>query len=61
MTPARVLVFILLVLTVVFVFENTAQTEIRLLIPVITMPLWVALLIPGVIGLLSGMYLIRRR
>lgn len=61
MTPGRVLVFVLLALTVVFIFENTAQTEIRLLIPVIVMPLWVALLIPGVIGLLSGMYLARRR
>ncbi|GAA3647647.1 LapA family protein [Streptomyces fenghuangensis] len=61
LTPGRVLVLLLLAATLVFVFQNTERTEIRLLVPVVTMPLWVALLIPGVIGLLSGMYLVRRR
>ncbi|WP_410535782.1 DUF1049 domain-containing protein [Streptomyces sp. KL2] len=60
-SPGRVLVLLLLAATLVFVFQNTARTEIRLLVPIVTMPLWVALLIPGVIGLLSGMYLVRRR
>ncbi|MCI0384401.1 DUF1049 domain-containing protein [Streptomyces sp. CNQ085] len=61
LTPGKVLVLLLLAATLVFVFQNTGQTEIRLLVPIVTMPLWVALLIPGVIGLLSGMYLVRRR
>ncbi|SFK63801.1 DUF1049 domain-containing protein [Streptomyces pini] len=61
LTPGRVLALLLLAVTLVFVFQNTEQTEIRLLVPIVTMPLWVALLIPGVIGLLSGMYLVRRR
>ncbi|MTE21613.1 hypothetical protein F0L17_21345 [Streptomyces sp. TRM43335] len=61
MTPGRALVFLLLVAGIVFVFQNTGRTEIRLLVPVVTMPLWVALLIPGAIGLLTGMYLVRRR
>ncbi|WP_155072326.1 DUF1049 domain-containing protein [Streptomyces taklimakanensis] len=60
-TPGRALVFLLLVAGIVFVFQNTGRTEIRLLVPVVTMPLWVALLIPGAIGLLTGMYLVRRR
>ncbi|MDG9701432.1 DUF1049 domain-containing protein [Streptomyces sp. DH37] len=61
LAPGRVLVLLLLAATLVFVFQNTDETEIRLLVPVVTIPLWVALLIPGVIGLLSGMYLVRRR
>ncbi|CAL9555507.1 DUF1049 domain-containing protein [Streptomyces atacamensis] len=61
LTPGKVLVLLLLAATLVFVFQNTARTEVRLLVPIVTMPLWVALLIPGVIGLLSGMYLVRRR
>jgi uncharacterized integral membrane protein len=34
---------VLTVLAVVFVFQNNQLTEIRVLIPVVTMPLWAAL------------------
>ncbi|MEE1941909.1 DUF1049 domain-containing protein [Streptomyces sp. TRM 70361] len=60
-TPGRLAVLLLTALALVFVFQNTGQTRIRLLVPVVTMPLWVALLIPGVVGVLAGMYLVRRR
>ncbi|WP_432133850.1 MULTISPECIES: LapA family protein [unclassified Streptomyces] len=60
-TPARIAVLVLAVLALVFIFENTQKTEIRLLIPVVTMPLWTALLATGLIGVLCGAYLMRRR
>ncbi|MCX4996874.1 LapA family protein [Streptomyces longwoodensis] len=57
LSPARIAVLVLAVLGLVFIFENTADTEIRLLVPVVTMPLWVALLATGLIGALCGSYL----
>lgn len=61
MTPARVVVLLLAVLVLVFIFQNNDSTEIRLLIPEVTMPLWVALLATCVIGALCGAYFMRRR
>ncbi|MFJ7076986.1 DUF1049 domain-containing protein [Streptomyces sp. NPDC098781] len=61
MTPARITVLVLVALSLIFIFENTRKTEIRLLIPEVTMPLWVALLGMGVIGALCGAYFMGRR
>lgn len=61
MTPGRAAVIALAVLGLVFIFENTRHTKIRLLIPEVTMPLWVALLGTGLIGALCGAYFMRRR
>lgn len=61
MTPGRIAVLVIAVLTLVFIFENTHHTKIRLLIPEVTMPLWVALLGTGLIGALCGAYFMRRR
>ncbi|MFK0291794.1 DUF1049 domain-containing protein [Streptomyces sp. NPDC090442] len=52
---------LLCVLALVFIFENRAEAQIRLIIPIITMPLWVALLIVWVIGLISGLWFASRR
>ncbi|MDI3417369.1 LapA family protein [Streptomyces luteolus] len=60
-TPARLTVAALGVLGLVFIFENTSHTKIRLLIPEVTMPLWTALLATGLIGALCGAYFMRRR
>lgn len=60
-TPARVVVVLLAVLALIFVFENTRTTRIRLLIPEVTMPLWTALLATGLIGALCGAYFMKRR
>ncbi|MFF5496577.1 LapA family protein [Streptomyces aquilus] len=60
-TPARIVVLLLAVLALIFIFENTGETRIRLLIPEVTMPLWTALLATGVIGALCGAYFMRRR
>ncbi|MFG3258534.1 DUF1049 domain-containing protein [Streptomyces sp. NPDC048172] len=61
MTTGRITLGVIVVLAIVFIFENTRQTKIRLLIPEVTMPLWMALLGMGVIGWLAGQFMIRRR
>lgn len=61
LTPTRVAVGALGLLALIFIFENTRTTEIRLLIPEVTMPLWMALLATAVIGALCGAYFMRRR
>jgi len=61
MTPARIVVLVLAALALIFIFENTRTTEIRLLIPEVTMPLWLALLATGLIGALCGAYFMNRR
>ncbi|MEV4230639.1 DUF1049 domain-containing protein [Streptomyces bobili] len=61
--PVRITVLALLVLALIFVFENTGATRIRLLVPevTVTVPLWTALLATGAIGALCGAYAARRR
>jgi uncharacterized integral membrane protein len=59
MTPTRVTGLVLLVLGLIFIFENTRRVRIRLLIPEVTMHLWAALLIAFVIGALVGIFLRR--
>ncbi|MFJ1968521.1 DUF1049 domain-containing protein [Streptomyces sp. NPDC087903] len=61
MTPARIAVLLLGVLALIFIFENTRDTRIRLLIPEVTLPLWTALLATGLIGVLCGAYFMGRR
>ncbi|NBE56462.1 DUF1049 domain-containing protein [Streptomyces boluensis] len=61
LTPGRLSVAALGILGLVFIFENTSHTKIRLLIPEVTMPLWTALLATGVIGALCGAFLMKRR
>ncbi|WP_238432037.1 DUF1049 domain-containing protein [Streptomyces cavernae] len=60
-TPARIGMAVLTVLLLIFIFENTRNTKIRLIIPEVTMPLWLALLITGVIGAVLGAYAMSRR
>lgn len=61
MTPGRVAVLVLAVLALVFIFQNTRHTRIRLLIPEVTMPLSTALLAAAAIGSFFGAYFMRRR
>ncbi|MFD7231670.1 DUF1049 domain-containing protein [Streptomyces sp. NPDC059881] len=61
LTPARIAGLVIVVLTLVFIFENTRQVRIRLLISEVTMPLYLALLATWVLGGLCGGYLFRRR
>lgn len=54
LTPGRIVVLALAVLALIFIFENTRPTKIRLLIPEVTVPLWTALLAMGIVGALCG-------
>ncbi|MET8567138.1 hypothetical protein [Streptomyces sp. NPDC004783] len=48
-------------IALIFIFENDASVEIRLLVPMVTMPLWGALLIAWALGVLAGLFTVRRR
>ncbi|AXL87009.1 MULTISPECIES: hypothetical protein [Streptomyces] len=48
-------------IALIFIFENSASVEIRLLIPIVTMPLWGALLIAWALGMLACLFTLRRR
>ena len=60
-SPRHVTGAILVVLLVVFVFENRKETKIRFILPEVTAPLWVALLGAALVGALAGALLARRR
>jgi uncharacterized integral membrane protein len=48
-------------IALVFIFENRSSVEIRLLVPIVTMPLWGALLIAWALGMLASLFLSLRR
>ncbi|MFH9010797.1 hypothetical protein ACH4C6_05435 [Streptomyces sp. NPDC017943] len=48
-------------IALVFIFENRSHVQIRLLIPLVTMPLWGALLIAWALGVLASFVTVRRR
>jgi uncharacterized integral membrane protein len=48
-------------IALVFIFQNRTSIEIRLLIPMVTMPLWGALLIAWGLGMLACTFTLRRR
>ncbi|MEE1794483.1 LapA family protein [Streptomyces sp. BE308] len=60
-TPARVAVAVVAVLALVFICVNTDDVTIRLIVPEVSMPLWLALLGVFAAGLLCGGYVFRRR
>ncbi|MFB7937003.1 DUF1049 domain-containing protein [Streptomyces sp. NPDC004779] len=59
-TPGRIGIAVVAVLLLVFIFENTRQVKIRILIPEVTMPLYLALLATAVLGGICGWYVARR-
>ncbi|MEU8587674.1 LapA family protein [Streptomyces sp. NPDC048664] len=60
-TPRRIAGLVLAALVLVFIFENTQHTKIRLLIPLVTMPQWLALLGTAVVGAVCGAIFMSRR
>ncbi|MCG7524323.1 DUF1049 domain-containing protein [Streptomyces sp. OfavH-34-F] len=60
-TPARILVLVVAVLSIVFIVENTKDVEVRLLVPLVTAPLYVWLVVMFVAGMACGAYVFRRR
>ncbi|MGV9556824.1 hypothetical protein [Streptomyces sp. NPDC003522] len=49
------------VIALIFIFENRASVDIRLLVPTVTMPLWGALLIAWGLGMLACFLSAHRR
>jgi uncharacterized integral membrane protein len=52
---------LLVVVVLVFIFENTRRTKIRFLVPQVSSPLWVALIASAAVGAAAGALLARRR
>ncbi|WUT68956.1 hypothetical protein OIE12_14215 [Streptomyces sp. NBC_00670] len=58
----RVMPFtVITAIALIFIFENRSSVEIRLLIPMVTMPLWGALLIAWALGILACVFTVHRR
>ncbi len=51
---------VLLVLAVVFILENRVKTTVRFLVPRVSAPLWVALLVSALAGVIAGALLTYR-
>ncbi|MDV5149337.1 LapA family protein [Streptomyces sp. SBC-4] len=60
-TPSRIAMTVVAVLTLVFIFENTRQVKVRILVPEVSMPLYLALLATAVLGAACGYYVAGRR
>ncbi|GGR24575.1 lipopolysaccharide assembly protein LapA domain-containing protein [Streptomyces roseolus] len=60
LTPGRIGMAVVAVLLLVFIFENTRDVKIRLLVPEVTMPLYLALLATALLGAACGWYAARR-
>ncbi len=60
-SPRLVVGAVLVVLLIVFTFENRSRTDIRFIIPVVTTPLWVALMGSALIGAVAGALLTRHK
>ncbi|MEU2116180.1 LapA family protein [Streptomyces sp. NPDC016459] len=61
LTPGRIAMLALAVITLVLIFRNTGQVRIRLLTPVVTMPFYLALLATTLIGVACGFSFAARR
>ncbi|WMX44223.1 LapA family protein [Streptomyces roseicoloratus] len=61
LTPGRIAIGILVILLLVFIFENTSKVRIRLLIPEVTMPLYLALLVTALLSAVCGYFAAARR
>ncbi|MFE5589525.1 DUF1049 domain-containing protein [Streptomyces sp. NPDC056549] len=60
-TPGRIAMIAVAVLTLVFIFENTREVKIRLLIPEVTLALYLALLATALLGAACGYSFAARR
>lgn len=61
LTPGRIAIAVVAVLLLVFIFENTHHVKMRLLIPEVSMPLYLALLATAVLAGACGYYVATRR
>lgn len=61
LNSSRIVMLVLAAVAIVLIAENTREIRIRLLVPVVSMPLYLALLIMFVLGGLCGALLLRSR
>ena len=61
LSPGEIVGAVLLVLALVFIFENTKKVDVRLIFPEVHAPLFVALLIAALLGALGVLLLQARR
>lgn len=59
-TARQVAGLVSLVLAVVFILENRVKTTVRFLVPRVSAPLWVALLVSALAGVVGGALLTYR-
>ena len=59
--PRQVAGLVLLGLAVAFILQNRRRTIVTFIVPEPTAPLWLALLISGVLGFIIGALLVARR
>jgi len=59
--PKQIAGLLLILLAVVFAVENTRRTKIRFIVPQVTGPLWLAVLVPLVLGFAAGALVVHRR
>jgi uncharacterized integral membrane protein len=61
LTPKQAGGLVLVAVAVVFGVENTGRTKIRFIVPQLTAPLWLALLVPFLLGFGAGALIVHRR
>ncbi|CAL99499.1 uncharacterized protein DUF1049 [Saccharopolyspora erythraea NRRL 2338] len=60
-SPRVVTGLVLVALAVVFILENRHVVDIRVFVPVVTMPLWTALVAVMLVGIVVGLLLNRQK
>jgi uncharacterized integral membrane protein len=61
LTPRSIAGLVLIVLGLIFIFENTKSVKVRFIIPEVKLPLYFALLCAALLGGLAGMLILWRR
>ncbi|WP_190813856.1 LapA family protein [Saccharopolyspora pogona] len=60
-SPRAITSLVLVVAAVVLVLENRQAVEIRIFVPLVTMPMWAALAVMLVVGIVAGLLVSRPR
>ena len=60
-SPGQITGAVLLLLMLIFVFENTRKVKVRLVIPEVTVPLYFALLLAAALGVVGTLMIQWRR
>jgi uncharacterized integral membrane protein len=61
LTPSQIAGLVLIVLGLVFIFENTRSVKVRFIIPEVKLPLYFALLVAALVGGLATLLIQWRR